>query len=121
MSRLKEVLARHWAIALVLALAAAVRIAAALAYRPAIFFGDSWAYLDLAYRGDPVGFAPDRPSGYPLLIDLLSLAGRSLAVITTAQHLAGLAVGILVYLIAGRIGLPKLIGAAAAALVLLDS
>jgi hypothetical protein len=121
MARFKEALARHWAIALVLALAAALRIAAAVAYRPAIFFGDSWAYLDLAYRGDPVAFAPDRPSGYPLLIDLLSLAGRSLAVITTAQHLAGLAIGILVYLIAARIGLPRLIGAAAAALVLLDS
>ena len=96
MRRLNEVLARHWAIALVLVLAATVRVVAAIAYRPAIFFGDSWAYLDLAYRGDPVGFAPDRPSGYPLLIDLLSVAGRSLAAITTAQHLAGLAVGVLV-------------------------
>jgi Dolichyl-phosphate-mannose-protein mannosyltransferase len=98
-----------------------LRVAAAIAYRPAIFFGDSWAYLDLAYRGDPVGFAPDRPSGYPLLIDLLSLAGRSLAVITTAQHLAGLGVGVLVYLLATRLGLPRLVGAGAAALVLLDS
>jgi hypothetical protein len=121
MATLKDALARHWAIALVLALAAALRVAAAVAYRPAIFFGDSWAYLDLAYRGDPVGFAPDRPSGYPLLIDLLSVAGRSLAVITTAQHLAGLAVGVLVYLLAMRIRLPRLVAAAAAALVLLDS
>src|SRR3954462_9598207 len=108
MSRHK--LARHWPLALVLALAAALRIAAAIAYRPAIFFGDSWAYLDLAYRGDPVGFAPDRPSGYPLLIELLSLAGRSLAVITTAQHVAALAVGVLVYLLSTRIGLPRVAG-----------
>ncbi len=121
MRRLNEVLARHWAIALVLVLAATVRVVAAIAYRPAIFFGDSWAYLDLAYRGDPVGFAPDRPSGYPLLIDLLSVAGRSLAAITTAQHLAGLAVGVLVYLLSTRIGLPRIVGAAAAALVLFDS
>ena len=121
MRRLNEVLARHWAIALVLVLAATVRVVAAIAYRPAIFFGDSWAYLDLAYRGDPVGFAPDRPSGYPLLIDLLSVAGRSLAAITTAQHLAGLAVGVLVYLLSTRIGLPRIVGAGAAALVLFDS
>ena len=52
--------------AAVLVLAAAVRAGVAIAYRPAIFFGDSWAYLDLAYDGTPVGLAPDRPSGYPL-------------------------------------------------------
>ena len=86
---------------------------------PAIFFGDSWAYLDLAYNGTPVGLAPDRPSGYPLLIDLLSVVGRSLA-ITTAQHLAGLAVGVLVYTLLIKLGLPRLLATAGTALVLLD-
>src|SRR3954452_7697585 len=119
MSRHK--LARHWPLALVLALAAALRIAAAIAHRPAIFFGDSWAYLDLAFRGHPVGFAPDRPSGYPLIIDTLSVAGRNLAAITTVQHLAGLATGVIVYLLAQRLDLPRLVAAGAAALVMLDA
>jgi hypothetical protein len=105
---------------LVLALAVAVRAGVAIAYRPAIFFGDSWAYLDLAYNGTPVGLAPDRPSGYPLMIDLLSIAGRSLAAITTVQHFAGLAAGVLVYALLLRLGLPRLPAAAAAAVVLLD-
>jgi hypothetical protein len=121
MGAIRSLLRNHWAIALVLAAAAAVRVGIAIAYRPALFFGDSWAYLDLAYNGSPVGFAPDRPSGYPLLIDVLSLAGRSLAAITTAQHLAGLAVGLLVYALLARLGLPRLIAAAAAAVVLLDA
>jgi len=30
-------------------------VSAQVAYRPATFFGDSWAYLDLAYGGSPVG------------------------------------------------------------------
>jgi hypothetical protein len=110
----------HWALAVVLALAVAVRAGVAIAYRPAIFFGDSWAYLDLAYNGSPVGLAPDRPSGYPLLIDLLSLTGRSLVAITTVQHLAGLVVGVLVYALLLRLGLPRLLAAAAAAVALLD-
>jgi hypothetical protein len=111
---------RHWAIGVVLALAVVVRAGVAIAYRPAIFFGDSWAYLDLAYNGTPVGLAPDRPSGYPLLIDLLSVAGRSLATITTAQHLAGLAAGVLVYALLLKLDLPRLLAAAGAAVVLLD-
>ena len=87
---MRSLLRAHWPLLVVLAIAAAVRVAVAIAYQPAIFFGDSWAYLDLAYGGSPVGFAPDRPSGYPMLIDLLSIFGRSLGAITTAQHLAGL-------------------------------
>jgi hypothetical protein len=120
MSGVRTFLRRHWGIALVLAAAAALRAAVAVAYWPAIFFGDSWAYLDLAYDGSPVGMAPDRPSGYPLLIDVISLAGRSLGAITTVQHLAGLAVGILVYALLLRLGIARLLAAAGAAVVVLD-
>jgi hypothetical protein len=111
----------HWPLLAVLAVAAAVRVAVAIAYRPAIFFGDSWAYLDLAYGGSPVGFAPDRPSGYPLMIDLLSVFGRSLQAITTAQHLAGMVTGVLVYGLLLRLRLPRWLATAGAAVVLLDA
>jgi len=92
-----------------------------VAYQPAIFFGDSWAYLDLAFDGNPVGFAPDRPSGYPLLIDLISAFGRSLGAITAAQHLAGLVSGVLVYALLQRLRLPRWLSTAGAAVVLLDA
>lgn len=112
---------RHWALLTVLGLAVALRLAAALAYRPALVFPDSWAYLGAAYNGSPVGLLPDKPSGYPLLLDLLALPGRSLATITVVQHLAGLAVGVLVYVLLLRLGAARLVAAAASAVVLLDS
>jgi hypothetical protein len=112
---------RHWALLAVLGLAAAIRLAAALAYRPALMFPDSWAYLGAAYNGSPVGILPDKPSGYPLLLDLLALPGRSLAAITTTQHIAGLAIGVLTYVLLVRLGAARLVAAGASALVLLDS
>jgi hypothetical protein len=118
---MRSLLRAHWPLLVVLAVASAVRVAVAIAYQPAIFFGDSWAYLDLAFAGDPVGFAPDRPSGYPLAIDLLSVFGRSLAAITTAQHLAGLVTGVLVYALLRRLALPRWLATAGAAVVLLDA
>ena len=118
---MRSLLRVHWPLLMVLAIAATVRVAVAIAYKPAIFFGDSWAYLDLAYGGNPVGLAPDRPSGYPLLIDLLSIFGRSLGAITTAQHLAGLLTGVLVYALLLRLRLPRWLATAGAAVVLLDA
>ena len=118
---MRSLLRAHWPLLVVLAIAATVRVAVAIAYHPAIFFGDSWAYLDLAYGGNPVGFAPDRPSGYPMLIDLLSIFGRSLGAITTAQHLAGLLTGVLVYALLLRLRVPRWLATAGAAVVLLDA
>ena len=71
----------------------------AISYPPALFYGDSWEYLDKAYGAFPVGLSPLRPSGYPLIIKALSVGGDPhLWAVITAQHLAGLAVGVLVYL-----------------------
>jgi hypothetical protein len=118
---MRSLLRAHWPLLVVLAIAATVRVAVAIAYRPAIFFGDSWAYLDLAYGGSPVGIAPDRPSGYPLAIDLLSAFGRDLATITTAQHVAGLLTGVAAYALLLRLRLPRWAATAGAAVVLLDA
>jgi hypothetical protein len=117
----RTLLRAHWPLALVLAVATVVRIAVAVAYWPAVFFGDSWSYLNLAFEGDPIAFAPDRPSGYPLVIDLLSVFGRSLGAITVAQHLAGLVTGVLVYALILRLRLPRWVATAGAALVVLDA
>src|SRR5689334_5176309 len=112
-----RLLRAHWPLAAVLAAGLALRIAVAIAYEPGLFFSDSWSYVRLAYSP---GFAPDRPSGYPLVIALLSLPGRELGVITAAQHLAGLATAVLAYTLLIRLSAPRWAATAAAAVAVLD-
>ncbi len=112
---------RHWALLTVLALAALLRVATGIAYRPALLFPDSWASLGAAYSGSPVGILPDKPAGYSLILDLLAVPGRNLAVISTAQHVAGLVAGLLVYLLLVRLGTGRLLAAIATAIVVLDA
>ena len=117
-----RLLGEHWALALVLALAAALRVAVAVAYRPALFFiGDSWGYLERAYDHTFVGFGFGQPSGYPVVIKLLSYVTHDLAAITALQHVVGLATGVLVYALSRKLAVPHLLAAAAAAIVLFDS
>ena len=113
------IVAHRWLV-LVLGLATGLRLAVAVEYRPALFFGDSWEYLDMAYKAFPVGSSHFHPSGYPFLIKVLSVAGNHLTVITTAQHLAGLVVGLLVYLLLTRAGIARWLAAVATGVVTLD-
>ena len=115
---MRALLRTHWPLVVVLVAAAVVRVGVAIAYWPAVFFGDSWAYLNLAYEG---GFAPDRPSGYPQALHLLSVFGRDLGTITIAQHLAGLVTGVLVYALMLRLRLPRWLATVGAAVVVLDA
>jgi Dolichyl-phosphate-mannose-protein mannosyltransferase len=108
--------------ALVFAAAVLVRLGIVLTFWPALYYiGDSFSYTATAYDHTLVGFDPVHPSGYPLLLDLLALPGRSLVTIVVAQHLAGLATGVLVYALLVQLGLHRLLAAAAAAIVLLES
>lgn len=108
---------RHWPFALVLAAAALLRMACEIAYRPALFYSDSWGYLSMAHGSGIVTFAPLRPSGYPLILKVLHF----LPAITVAQHLAGLAVGTLVYATCRHLGVRRGVATVAAAFVLLDA
>lgn len=119
MSQAKALLREHWLLVAVLCAGLLARLIVAIAYRPALFFSDSWAYLTLAYSGERL--APDRPSGYPLLLELIGLPGRSLTAVVALQHLAGLAVGLLAYALLVRAGVKRGLAAAAAALVVLNS
>jgi hypothetical protein len=121
LARLGALVRDHRALAGVLAAAALLRVAVGIEYRPALLYTDSFFYLDLASRGDPVGIAPEHPSGYPLFLDLLWSPGRSLAPVAVVQHLAGLATGVLLYALLVRLGVRRGIAAAAAAVVLLDA
>src|SRR5947209_15266498 len=96
-------LRRHWPFALVLAAGALLRIATEVAYHPALFYSDSWGYLSMAHGGSLVSFAPLRPSGYPLILKVL----HALPVITTVQHVAGLATALLVYVTCRMLGVRR--------------
>jgi len=49
-----------------------------LAYRPALFFSDSWAYLSTAFAHHLVSLPYLRPVGYSILLRLLTVPGRNL-------------------------------------------
>jgi 4-amino-4-deoxy-L-arabinose transferase-like glycosyltransferase len=115
------VLRRHWPFALVLAAGAVLRLACEIAYRPALFYSDSWGYLSMAHGSGLVSFAPLRPSGYPLVLKVLSVVGNGLAATTLVQHLAGLATATLVYLTCRALGVRRWLATAAGALVALDA
>lgn len=121
MGRLTRMLGRHGPLLAVLAAGAAVRVLVAIAYWPGLIYRDSWAYIKIAYAGDPVGFGFSRPSGYPAALRLLWLPGRHPAVVLVAQQLAGLATGVLVYALLLRLGARRWVATLGAALVLLNS
>src|SRR3954466_987589 len=110
-------LRRHWPIALVLALGALLRIACEIAYRPALFYSDSWGYLSMAHGGGIVSFAPLRPSGYPLILKVL----HWLTLTTVVQHLAGLVVATLVYVTCRALNVRPWLAVVAGAFVALDA
>ncbi len=111
----------HRALGTVLLGAALVRLATLIAYRPALFYSDSWGYLKMARAPRLVAIAPTRPSGYPLALRLFSLDEHSLTSLVVVQHLAGVACGALVYGVSRRLGATRRLSVAGAALVSLDA
>jgi Dolichyl-phosphate-mannose-protein mannosyltransferase len=118
--RIGRLALEHRGFTLVLGAAAAVRLAVAISYAPAVIRLDSYVYLDLAQNGTPVGADAARPSGYPLLLRILSLDNHTLASVTVLQHLAGLAVGTVVYALLLRLRVRRWLALLVATLVLLD-
>ena len=82
--------------------AALLRLIVMLGYPPAMFFNDSFNYLTDAYTKTPDTVRSD---GYPLFLYLL-LPFHSLNVVTGLQALMGLAMGVGIYAVLRRRGLP---------------
>ncbi|MBB6476673.1 phospholipid carrier-dependent glycosyltransferase [Sphaerisporangium rubeum] len=103
---------RHRLIVVLLVLAAVLRAVTMAGYSPAwLYWYDSFSYLDVAARPRPsLGF---HPSGYPLFLWLLRPL-RDVTVIVGVQHLMGLGIGLMIYAVLRRDGLPAW-GAALAA------
>ncbi len=112
LARAAELGRRHWLAVLLLAAGLALRVLALAAYRPALLYIDSERYLHNANGMDPVGYAG--------LLRPALLAGGFEAVVVI-QHLLGLAMGVLSYLVLLRRGVPRWLAAVAIAPVLLDA
>jgi hypothetical protein len=105
-------LRRHWLAAALLVTGAVLRVLVLLAYRPALFFVDSVRYLYNAEGMDPVGYKG------PLRAILFLTNFDTVAVV---QHLLGLGMAVVIYLLLLRRGLPRWLAALAIAPILLDA
>jgi hypothetical protein len=92
----------HRPFIIVVIAAALLRLIVMLGYPPAMFFNDSFNYLTDAYTKTPDTVRSD---GYPLFLYLL-LPFHSLNVVTGLQALMGLAMGVGIYAVLRRRGLP---------------
>jgi len=100
-----------------LAAGAVLRLFAILGYPGALWFaGDSYVYVGAALRPEP---DPSKSTGYSLFLQLL-LPFHSFTLVTAVQHLMGLAVAVMIYVLLRRGGVSKTWSAVATLPVLLD-
>ena len=118
--RLTEGARDHWPLVAVVFVGGLMRLLTMVGYPPALLFPDSWGYISSAYSGIPNELPTVHPVGYPMLIRIFTLGSHNLAYLTGFQHLGGIAIGITVYALLRRAGLPRWAATAAAALTLLD-
>jgi len=107
------VLRRHWLAAVLLAAGLALRVLAQFAHRPALFYIDTTRYLYNDAQGmDPVGYKG------PLRV---ILAVTNFNTVAGVQHLLGLAMAVVLYILLLRRGAPRWLAALAMAPLLLDA
>ena len=104
---------RHWLAAGLLAAGLVLRVLAQVAYRPVLFYIDTTRYLYNDAPGmDPVGYkGPLRAI----------LAVANFDTVAAVQHLLGLAMAVVLYLLLLRRGSPRWLAALATAPLLLDA
>jgi hypothetical protein len=94
------------------------RLVATLGFTPALLIQDSFSYMAEANHLTPLSQL--RPAGYPLLLWVLK-PFHSLLLVTTLQHLMGIALAAVVYGVLRSRGLPAWGATLAAAPTLFDS
>ncbi len=117
LTRLTGSVAAHWQFAIVVAVAVVMRIIVMLGYPPILWFDDSYNYIYDAFthHADVI-----RANGYPFFLQLL-LPLHSVYPIGLLQAAMGVAIGIVIYALLRRRGLPWWGAALAAVPVLFDS
>ena len=117
LARLRELVARHPQFSVALAVGAVLRLVAMLGYPGTLWFaGDSYVYVGAALRPTP---DQSKTTGYSLFLRAL-LPFHSFTLVTGLQHLMGLGIAVMVYLLARRAGVSKVWATAATLPVLLD-
>lgn len=114
-------LRRHWMVAALLVLAAALRGIVLAAYHPALVFPDSVRYLQYADNFAHGHWTVDgqRQSGYSVLITPF-IFPNVLWLIPLIQHFAGMVTAVLVYAVLIRLGASRWLAALATIPVLFD-
>ncbi|RFS86392.1 hypothetical protein D0T12_07310 [Actinomadura spongiicola] len=105
----------HLPFACLMAVAVVVRVVAVKGYPSPLWFGDSPGYLTAAIELRP---SKTRPSGYSLLLWALK-PFHSFTLLVSVQHVIGLLMGVLVYLLVWRVARVAWFGALLAVPVLL--
>ncbi len=90
---------RHYVFLIVLGLAALLRLVTMIAYFPAFWYSDSFAYIPPALH--PYPFVV-RPVGYSLLLLWPLRVFHSVAAVAVVQHVFGLLAGTLIYVLLRR-------------------
>jgi hypothetical protein len=92
----------HWQFSIVLLAAVLLRIVVILGYPPIMWFNDSFNYFQ-----DAITHVPDyvRPNGYPFFLNVL-LPFHNLYLVSIAQAALGAGMGVLIYALLRRRGLP---------------
>ncbi|MFI0451318.1 phospholipid carrier-dependent glycosyltransferase [Actinomadura sp. 6N118] len=110
-------LAGHRLFLAVLGVGAVLRVITMVGYSPALWFNDSFDYVRIALDPFP---HPIRPVGYGIFLWLFK-PFHSFTLVVTLQHLMGLGIGVTIYALLRRYGLPGWAAALAGAPVLLDA
>jgi hypothetical protein len=108
----------HRLFTIVAGLSVIPRVIAALGFKPALLIQDSFSYMKQSVELLPLGEL--RPAGYALMLHLLQ-PFHSLLLVTTVQHLMGIALGVVIYAVLRTRGLPAWGATLAAVPTLFDS
>ena len=111
--RAAAVARRHWLAAVLLTAGLLIRVLAQLAYRPVLFYIDTTRYL----YNDAPGMDP---AGYKGPLRAI-LAVANFNMVAAVQHLLGLAIAVVIYVLLLRRGCPRWLAALAMAPLLLDA
>jgi hypothetical protein len=105
----------HWLFLTLFGAGVVLRAATLLAYRPALVNSDEYLSSSENLRPENV-----HPFGYPAFLRVLPLE-HGLVLIPSLQHLLGLGLAVLLYVLLERLGVPTWLAALAAAPLLLDA
>ena len=116
-SRVQAFARTHWLFLAVLAVGTVLRLITLFAYQPALIYWDTYPYLESMELRQPGSV---RPFGYSAFLLLLQLQ-HGLEIVPLVQHLLGLLMAVVIYVLLLRLGVRRVFAALAATPVLVDA